>query len=122
MTESELDELEATAKAALPSSWAEHQKWRDEAGYNNAGSPTRFFYIPEHNGNKTVEMTEPVSLHIVAFQPEAALRLIAAARASQEALAKAWDDGLDFTGAALRAGCSLDEAANGNPFRKRSPV
>jgi hypothetical protein len=29
-----------------------------------------------------------------------------------------WDAGLDFAGAALRGGCSLDEAANGNPYRK----
>jgi len=34
-------------------------------------------------------------------------------------LEKAWDDGLDFAGAALRGGCSLDEAANGNPHRKQ---
>jgi len=33
-------------------------------------------------------------------------------------LERAWDDGLDFAGAALRGGCSLDEAANGNPYRK----
>lgn len=80
LTLAELDELEAIAKAALPSPWAEHQKWRDEGGYNNAGSPTRFLYVPEHNGGAQVEMLEPVSLHIVAFQPETALRLIAAAR------------------------------------------
>ena len=33
-------------------------------------------------------------------------------------LEHAWDAGLDFAGAALRGGCSLDEAANGNPYRK----
>lgn len=79
-TPEELDELEKIARAALPNSWAEHQKWRDQAGYNNAGCPTRFFFIPEHNGNKTIELMEPTSLHIVAFQPEVALRLIAAIR------------------------------------------
>jgi hypothetical protein len=35
----------------------------------------------------------------------------------QEALASAWDEGLDFTGAALRGGCSLTEAATANPYR-----
>ncbi len=35
----------------------------------------------------------------------------------QEALAVAWDEGLDFTGQALRGGCSLTEAATGNPYR-----
>lgn len=79
-TSEELDELERIAKAALPNSWAEHQKWRDEAGFNNAGTPTRFFYIPEHNGGQKVEMLEQTSQHIVAFQPEVALRLIAALR------------------------------------------
>lgn len=37
--------------------------------------------------------------------------------ALKEALATAWDEGLDFTGDALRAGCSLTEAASGNPYR-----
>lgn len=32
-------------------------------------------------------------------------------------LEKVWDDGLDFAGAALRGGVSLEEAANGNPYR-----
>jgi hypothetical protein len=38
-------------------------------------------------------------------------------RLLREALAAAWDEGLDFTGAALRGGCSLTEAATGNPYR-----
>jgi hypothetical protein len=84
-TADELDELEKIAQAALPNSWAEHQKWRDETGYNNAGCPTRFFYIPEHNGDKTIELLEQTSQHIVAFQPEVALRLVAAARAQVKA-------------------------------------
>ncbi len=32
-------------------------------------------------------------------------------------LARIWDAALDFTGTCLRAGCSLTEAANGNPYR-----
>lgn len=35
----------------------------------------------------------------------------------REALAVAWDEGLDFTGSALRGGCSLTEAATANPYR-----
>jgi hypothetical protein len=32
-------------------------------------------------------------------------------------LERVWDAALDFTGDCLRAGCSLTEAANGNPYR-----
>jgi hypothetical protein len=32
-------------------------------------------------------------------------------------LAQVWDEGLDFAGAALRGGCSLDEAGAVNPYR-----
>lgn len=76
----ELDELERIATAALPRSWDEHQEWRDEAGYNNGGVPTRFFYVPQHNGGAKVEMIAEVSEHLVAFQPKTVLKLIAAAR------------------------------------------
>lgn len=37
---------------------------------------------------------------------------------TKDSLAQVWDDGLDFAGDCLRAGCSLTEAANGNPWRK----
>lgn len=36
-------------------------------------------------------------------------------------LAQVWDEGLDFAGDALRAGCSLTEAATANPYRKPEP-
>jgi hypothetical protein len=83
MKSEELDHLEKIAKAALPRTWDEHQEWRDDFGYNNGGTPTRFFYIPQHNGNATVEMLAEVSEHIVAFQPKVALELIEAARKAE---------------------------------------
>lgn len=80
MSDLDLEALEATARAALPREWDEHQQWRDEYGFNNGGCPSRFFYIPQHNGGAKVEMLAEVSEHIVAFQPATALKLIADAK------------------------------------------
>lgn len=119
---SDLDTLERIANEAAPRSWDPSPVWLDEMGFNNGGVPTRFFHIPQHNGGAKVEMIAEVSLHIVAFQPRTALKLISAVRVTQEHLAQAWDDGLDFAGDALRGGASLTEAATANPYRRRPPV
>lgn len=40
-------------------------EWKDEEGWNNTGMPTRYFYIPGHNGGATVELLENDSNFIV---------------------------------------------------------
>ena len=56
----------ADAAALLAEATLHRGPWRDEPGYNNAGMPTRFFFIPGHNAAKRVEMLAGDSLLCVA--------------------------------------------------------
>ncbi len=62
--------------------------WRCEAGYNNAGCPTSFFYVPGHNDGATVELLEADAEFIVASRVDVP-RLLATVEARDVELAKA---------------------------------
>jgi hypothetical protein len=70
LTDADLTRLLALCDAATPG------EWLVEPGYNNAGSPTGFFYIPGHNDANKVEMLWTDSEFIAATDPATVRALV----------------------------------------------